>query len=149
MSKSGDSSPESNDSFKSAQENFELNPALDINSQESENTQNNVSDANLWQTLDLDTEELNRIFSEPFEEITVSSKTNEKLEKLAAEKNKELLPGDTRKLCKGSHFKAVSLNEIEAVKMATIAEKMMNQTQWGVITFKGQSIVHVNCPTFW
>ncbi len=131
MSNSGSSTPESDDTFISVQENFELNPVLDINTQESEKSEQNNStkilaneDTALDVDLQLDKEELERIFSEPFEEVTVSTETNEMLAQLAKEKEKEMLPGDVRKLCEGTHFKAICMNEIEKAKMATIAEKL-------------------------
>ncbi len=49
-----------------------------------------------------------------------------------------MLPGDARKFCEGTRFKAVSMNEIEEAKMATITEKTMNQTRWVVKAFKGK-----------
>ncbi len=150
MSNSGSSTPESDDTFISVQENFDLNPVLDINTQESVQEDNNVPHSNDPRSNDadvyLDQQELERIFSKPFEEVIVSEETNLKLEQLAKEKEnqednkkgKELLPGDARRFYEGTRFKAVSLNEIEEAKMATIAEKTMNQTHWGVKTFKGK-----------
>ncbi len=64
------------------------------------------------ENLDLDEAELQRIFAELFEEVTVSTETNEKLQQLAQEKEKERekenekekqhLPGDARNFCEGT-----------------------------------------------
>ncbi len=137
MSNSGSSTPESDDTFISVQENFDLNPVLDINSQDStKSPQKEQMQTAAEENLDLDEAEVQRIFAEPFEEVTVSTETNKKLQQLTEEKEKERekenekekqhLPGDARNFCEGTWFKAVSLNEIEEAKMATIAEKTMH-----------------------
>ncbi len=94
MSNSGTSTPERNDSFKSMQENFDLNAQFDPDTQESEKSQqNNITkisaNENEDTDLQLDKDELERIFSEPFEEVTVSTETNEKLAQLANENRKK------------------------------------------------------------
>ena len=100
MSNSGFSTPESDDSFKSVQENFDLNPTIEIDTQEStkspEKRENLPSPDNEETGIDLDNIELERIFAEPFEEVTVSSETNAKLEQLAkqTENENQILPGD-------------------------------------------------------
>ena len=93
MSNSGSSTPESDDTFISVQENFDLNPILDINTQESVQEDNNVPHSNDPRSNDadvyLDQQELERIFSKPFEKVIVSEETNLKLEQLAKKRKRK------------------------------------------------------------